>query len=294
MKISLIPSPCALGRDGSGMALGPERYLQAGADHALADRGFEVERVQTVERGGEYEDERPAVSEVEAEVADRVRSAAGRGALPLVLGGNCDTAFGVLAGSETSRTGIVWFDAHGDFNTPETSGSGYLAGMILAAATGRYREEVRESLGDGEPVPEANVVLVGVRDLDPKERALLESSAVSVVEAEKVRGEGVEGSLSGPLEDLASRVRQVYVHLDIDSLDPEHAPGVAFPTSGGLTPEEVEETLRIVARNLDVRAAALTAFDPERDEDDKTLQAGMRLMGALAQTAAASRNRRVA
>jgi arginase len=288
VEISLIASPYDLGRNDGGMALGPNHYLEAGAKDSLAEEGFSVE-VQTVERRGEYEDEPGAVSEVEAEVANHVRRAAARGALPLVLGGNCDTALGVLAGMDDPEIGVIWFDAHGDFNTPETSNSGYLGGMILAAATGRYNEEVRERIGHDGPVPERNVVHVGARDLDPEERASLESSAVSVVEARQVRREGAEASLSRPLENLASQVREVYVHLDIDSLDPEHAPGVVFPTPDGLTPEEVEEVLRLVAHNFEVKAAAMTAFDPERDEDDRTLQTGMRLMGTLAEAAAASR-----
>ena len=288
MEISLVSSPYDLGRNDGGMAFGPNRYLEAGAKGSLAEEGFGVE-VRTVERRAESEDEPGAVSEVEAQVADQVRGAVQRGALPLVLGGNCDTAFGVLAGLETSEIGVIWFDAHGDFNTPESSKSGYLAGMILAAVTGRYDEEVRERIGHDEPVPERNVVHVGVRDLDPEERASLDSSAVSVVDAREVKTKGAKETLSRPLEDLASRVREVYVHLDIDSLDPEHAPGVAFPAPGGLTPEEVEEVLRSVARNFEIKAAAMTAFDPERDEDDRTLRTGMRLVGALAGAAAASR-----
>jgi arginase len=283
VKISLISSPYDLGRDEGGMALGPRRYLEAGADRSLADRGFEVE-VRTVERRGTFEDEPGAVSEVGAALARRVRDATEGGALPLVLGGNCDTALGVLAGLSPSRVGVVWFDAHGDFNTPETSPSGYLAGMILAAATGQYAHEMWTRAGD--PVPEQDVVLVGVRDLDPEEHSRLESSDISVVGAEKVRTEGAEASLRGPLEGLASRAREVYVHLDLDSLSPEHAPGVDFPAPDGLAPEEVEEALRAVAQSFDVRAAAITAFDPERDEEDRTLRVGIRLMGALADAVA--------
>jgi arginase len=286
VKISLITSPYDLGRDGAGMALGPQRYLEGGAQHWLADRGLEVE-VQTVERRGDSGGESSAVSEVEAEVARHVRRAVEGGAHPLVLGGNCDTALGVLAGLSPSRIGVIWIDAHGDFNTPETSTSGYLAGMILAAATGQYRDEIRAS--DGEPVPEQNVVLVGVRDLDPEERSRLESSDINVVDAVKVRTEGAGASLREPLEGLASRVREVYVHLDVDSLDPEYAPGVDFPAPEGLTPGEVEEILQAVSRRFNVKSAAMTAFDPERDQGDRTLRVGIRLMGALADAAARSR-----
>lgn len=278
MRVSLIASPYDLGRDGGGMALGPARYLEAGADRALSERGFEVE-VETVERRGPFGDELDAVSRVNAAVAGRVRDAARRGDFPLVLGGNCDTALGTLAG--TGGVGIVWFDAHGDFNTPETSQSGYLAGMPVAIATGRCHGKLWQSVGGGEPVPDARVLMIGVRELDPEEGMRLRESGIPVAPA--VNGAGVKESLEDALAGFRSEVEEVYLHLDVDVLDPEESPGVTFPVPGGLSVDAVEEAVRAVAGSVRVRAASLTAYNPEKDAEDKTLRAGLRLMGALAE-----------
>lgn len=289
MKISLIASPYDLGREGEGMGAGPIRYLESGVEHALADRGFEVE-VDTVERGEPFGDEFSAVADVNADLTGRVRDAVERGAFPLVLAGNCDSALGTLAGIGTADVGIFWLDAHGDFNTPGTSPSGYLAGMVLATATGRCHEELWSSVGNGGPsVPEPLVVAAGIRDLDPDEGQGLESSEVRAVAASEINASGVEESLRAPLEDLRLRVDEVYLHLDIDSLDPRHAPGVDFPAPGGLSVEDVEEAIRMVAQRFSIKAAALTAYNPQRDEDDRTLRAGMRLIGTLSDAATDSR-----
>ncbi len=133
---------------------------------------------------------------------------------PIILAGNCNSCLGTLAGLSRDDLGIVWFDAHGDFNTPETSISGSIEGMSLAIATGSCHGELRERIGLARPVPEANVLLVATRNLDPNESVRLERSAVSLI--------GLE-TLPAALEALASRARAVYLHLDIDVLDPRAA-----------------------------------------------------------------------
>lgn len=289
MKIALIASPYDLGREGEGMGNGPIHYLESGVADALTARGVKVE-VDTVECGEPFENESSAVADTNAGLAGRVTKATERGAFPLVLGGNCDSALGTLAGIGTTGVGVVWMDAHGDFNTPETSPSGYFPGMVLAAVTGRCHQELWSRVGnDGPSVPESFVVAVGMRDLDPEEGQGLDDSEVHTVAASEVNETGVEESLRPPLEDLSSPVREVYLHLDKDSLDPRYAPGVDFPAPGGLSVEDVEEAIRMVAQRFRIRAAALTAYNPDRDEDDRTLRAGTRLIGAVAEAVAGSR-----
>lgn len=284
MKITLIASPYDCGWEGVGMALGPTHYLNAGADRTLSERGFEVE-IKTVERLGPFEEELDAVSEVNATVAEHVRRATERGDFPLVLGGNCDAAIGVVAGLDPARIGVIWFDAHGDFGTPETTPDGYLGSMPLSTITGHCHEKIREDTGNSAIMPEQRVVMVGVRDAEPDQRLRLEDSDVRVFSAAEVNGPNAE-ALREALEALRSQVEEVYVHLDIDSLDPEHAPGVDFPAKAGLSLEYVEELVRHVGQLFEVKAAAITAFNPESDEDDRTLHTGTRLMAALAKAGA--------
>lgn len=285
MKVALIASPYDLGWEHVGMGAGPIRYLEAGAAELLSERSFEV-NATVVERDGLFEDELSATADVNARLAKRVGKAVENGAFPLVLGGNCDSALGALSGIGASGTGIVWFDAHGDFATPGTSPDGYLGGMALATATGHCHDELRSSIGMDASVAESRVVMAGVRDVEHEQRPLLEASEVAVVKAERIHDEGPAKSLHAPLADLESRVGKVYLHLDIDSLDPRHTPGVDFPAPDGLSPEEVEEAINLVAEKFEIGAASLTAFNPGKDEDDKTLRLGMRLMAAVADAVA--------
>ena len=156
----------------------------------------------------------------------------------------------------------MWFDAHGDFNTPETSPGGFVDGMPLAMATGRCYPQVWQRLGE-EPaaVPEAHVLHVGSRDFDPGEQQSLADSGVEVVSGEDIVRRGVRAALVPALDTLRGHVEAVYLHIDIDVLDPAAAPAVDFPSTGGLTVPELEEAIWLVAGHLSVRAAALTAYD---------------------------------
>ncbi|HVG00128.1 MAG TPA: arginase family protein, partial [Chloroflexia bacterium] len=131
MKIGLVEVPYYFGREGVSMGAGPARYLEAGAAEELRRAGFEV-RVERVRLDSPVEDDRSAIVEVNSRVATVVLELAGEGYFPLVLAGLCNTAIGVLGGVGTEGTGVIWFDAHGDFNTPQTSTSGFLDGMALA------------------------------------------------------------------------------------------------------------------------------------------------------------------
>lgn len=282
MKVFLIASPYDLGREHVGMGAGPIRYLEAGAADFLSEQGFEME-TEIVKRKVPFEDAVSATADVNARLARHVGEAVENESFPLVLGGNCDSSLGVLSGIGSGEAGIVWFDAHGDFGTPRTSPDGYLGGMPLAIITGRCHEELWLRVGNTDPVPESRIVMAGVRDVEQEQRPLLEGSEVAVVEADRMREEGSATSLHAPLTELKSQVGKVYLHLDIDSLDPRRAPGVDFPAPGGLSPEELEEAINLLSETFEIQAASLTAFNPENDEDDKTLRLGMRLMAAIAE-----------
>lgn len=280
MRIALVAAPYDLGREHVGMGLGPIRYLEAVAESSLSGEGIDVS-VEVIERERPFEDEISAVADVNTRLAERVQETVARGCFPMVLGGNCDSALGTLAGLDPSDIGIVWVDAHGDFNTPQTSPSGYLAGMALATVTGRCHEELWSHIRCVAPIPEENVLLVGVRDLDPEEHSSLENSRVLTLPVSTINEKGVKDALTSSLEDMRSRVSCVYLHLDIDALDPRCAPAVDFPVPAGLSVEDVEEIILMISRNLDIEAAALTAFNPEKDVEDRTLEAGMSLLDTI-------------
>src|SRR6185369_6198983 len=168
---------------------------------------------------------------------------------------------------DPARPGIIWFDAHGDFNTPETTSSGSLDGMGLAIATGRCWRKLAGTIPGFSPVPEWNVLHVGARDLDAGEKPLLDASGVAVIDAQRIAAEGVRSSLEPALAALSGRVREVYVHVDIDVLDPREAPANQFSTPGGLAVDQLVEAIELIAERFTISATAITAYDPQYDPD---------------------------
>ena len=303
MKIRLILVPYHLGHARTGMGRGPERLLQAGADVALAALGHEVD-VAIVEQRTPPAHEVGATFELNRMLAESVRDALLHGAFPLVLSGNCNSCLGTLAGVRGARVGdrsaaapgggvedrvaeigIVWFDAHGDVNTPETTPSGFLDGMALAAATGRCWTSLASPLPGFAPVPEERVLLAGARDLDPGETDFLERSAMLVAPAARLRREGLQAALGSALDALRKRTRSLYLHLDLDVLDPSQATVNPWGAPGGLTVAEMEDAIRMVRHRFAVPAAALASYDPAGDVDGRASAAALRLLGALTEGA---------
>jgi len=280
MKIGLIAVPYAAGDDRHPASRGPARYLDAGAERVIAALGIEVISSR-VEHVGPFRDSVSASRAVGEQLAGAVRLAEHGGQTPLVLAGSCDAAIGLLAGLDRPTCGVVWIDAHGDFNTPESTVSGFFPGMSLAVVTGHCYQGMWRTMGNAEPIPESSVVMLGVRDLSPEEEAWrLEHSTIQVVGWRD--GEPI-ADVPAVLDRLAKRVDEVYLHVDNDGLDPTVSPGVSDPpVRGGLSLDQLEDAIREVASRFRIRAAALTNFNPDHDEDDETLRTGLRIIPAIA------------
>jgi arginase len=273
MDVSLIQVPYMLGDPHHGAAEGPRRYLESGAADLLTARGHHV-NVEVVERDGLG---LIAVSKALAPVVGR-SVAAGR--LPIVLAGSCDASLGVLAGFEHSSCGVVWIDAHADFNTPLSSVSGFFPGMSAAVIVGHCHAPLWSEAGDATPIPEERVAMVGTRELSPDaERVRLESSRIYVI---PWRDGLPQADIDAALDAVAGRVDEVYLHIDNDALDPAVAPGIVDePVPGGLSLEQLEDVVDAVIARFRIRAATLATYTPERDEDERTLRAGLRVIELL-------------
>jgi arginase len=186
-----------------------------------------------------------------AAVADEVAGVAGAGGVPLVVSGCCTTSLGTVAGLQRAgvEPAVVWFDAHGDVQTPQTSTSGYPGGMPLRQLVGGSERTGPRRLGLG-PVDERDVVLVDARDLDPAEAEFLASSAIRHVD--------VPGLADLPLPD-----RPLYLHIDLDVLDAADVPGVMYPVPGGPRADAVRAALRSVLDTGRVAAVGLACTWPE-------------------------------
>jgi arginase len=189
------------------------------------------------------------------QVADAVAAAAGQGTRPVVVSGDCTTSLGIVAGLQRAGLdpGIVWFDAHGDVQTPQTSASGYLGGMPLRILTGYRPGLIADGLGL-RPVPEHRIVLAGARDLDPPEATYLDGAAI-----------GRAGITD--LDPAALPDGPLYVHLDLDVIDPAFLPGLLNATPGGVTPAEIAAALGRLAATGRVAAVGIACtWRPGQDD----------------------------
>jgi arginase len=257
VRVALIQVPYYLGHEEVSWGAGPVRLVEAGAADALAQAGHQVE-VERVKRSGRRTDDIAGSFEVMRLVATHVAAAAGRGAFPVALGGNCQTTVGVAAGLST-ELGVVWLDAHPDFNTPEATVGGHLDAMSLSILTGTGWGAIRATIPGYRPFAESRVVLVGMRAAQPEELARLDASAIALVPPH----EPVEPALDA----LCGAVADVHVHLDLDVLDPSEGRANEYAADGGLSAANVERVIDAVASRFRVRSTALTAYDPAFDPD---------------------------
>jgi arginase len=197
-----------------------------------------------------------------------------------VLAGNCNTAVGTLAGLGADSTGVAWFDAHGDFNTPETTSSGFLDGTAVAIITGRCWRQLAATVPGFTPIADDRVCLIGTRDLDSLESALLEQSSVDVIEPKHLRS-----TLPRSLKSIRNHVENMYVHLDLDVLDSAVAPANSYALAGGLTLEDLDHALAQIAGEFRITGLTLSAYDPAVDTNGYAAQAAIRLISTAARVA---------
>ncbi|HEU4323329.1 MAG TPA: arginase family protein [Roseiflexaceae bacterium] len=253
-RYQLIGVPFDLNRPGERMGATPAALLPRLAGLPLPWAGAPV----LVEPEGLAGEERADLARIAAALAAQVRTARAAGAIPVVVGGDCLVSIGTMGGLGEAAAGVVWLDAHGDFNTPETTPSGYLGGMPLAALAGRCLPELTAAAGLHTPVAEKHIALLGPRDLDPPEQDALAASPVALLTTAQLRA--TPEQLGAALESVAA-AGPVYLHLDVDVLDAAVMPGAVYPTSDGLTLDELAAVLRTVRSRCDVAAVAITAIN---------------------------------
>lgn len=257
MHIHIVSLPFDSGVRNVRMGNGPRYLLDAGLPEHLQGQGHQVEITEINPALDPLTPEPTIMLQLNRQLATVVADALRNDAFPLVLAGSCYTAIGTVTGMGADRTGVFWFDSHADFNTPDTSGSGFLDGMAITMLTGRSWRHLLTGLADYQPVPENHVCLVGVRDIDPAERALLDTSAVQVVGPD-----GLAGDLQRVLTSLPSTIDQAYLHLDLDVLDPDTARANALTAPDGPDIAQTAAAIALIGAALPIRGMALSAFDP--------------------------------
>ena len=285
----MIGAALDLGAGRRGVDMGPSAIRYAGLDTRLAELGHECMdwgNVETaVAEATEVGDERarflPQIKDTCVRVAELVAQAASDGQLPLVLGGDHSVALGSLGGLARVHGpgGVLWIDAHGDLNSPETTPTGNVHGMVLAAALGLAGPRFRED-GWGLPaVGDSRVALIGVRSLDDGERDVLAGLDAAVFTMSDVDKLGVERSVRQALAHVAGP-GFVHVSLDMDVVDPDVAPGVGTPVRGGLSYREAHLALELVAESGLISSLDVVEVNPILDRENETGKLAVELVAS--------------
>ncbi|HEX5044661.1 MAG TPA: arginase family protein [Candidatus Polarisedimenticolaceae bacterium] len=275
MDLDLIVVPYEAGRRGVGVGAGPEALIEGGLAARLDGAGHDVRLVPVLAPEPANGREIAATFALMVQVSRAVDAARESGRLPLLLSGNCSVAaVGAVAGLR-GRPAVVWFDAHGDLNTPETTTSGFFDGMALSVALGRCWTEMAMRVPGFQPVPARDVVLLGARDMDPGERAFLVRDGLRAIPVEELRR-----GLPRFLETVLPQVSAAYVHLDLDVLDPAVGRANAYAAPDGLREDDVIWTVRQVVSSVPLGALAITAYDPSYDREGRVAAAALRIAEA--------------
>jgi len=259
------------------MGAGPPHLVACGLLDRLRESRRRVELSELAPPHEAWVAEIRTAFDLDRQLAGTVAAARTRGAFPLTLAGNCITSVGTVGGLGAGTTGVLWFDAHGDFNTPESTVGGFLDGMALATVVGRCWTSLAASVPGFAPVAEANVVLVGARDLDDAESELLNASAVV-----HLRAEEAATRLDAELAALGRRVDQIYVHVDLDVLDASEGRVNGYSGGQGLSRSELLAAIESAGQRCRVAAGAITAYDPAYDTDGRVARTAIDVALALA------------
>lgn len=279
MKVDIIRIPYDSGHRSFRAGQGPD-YLGALFAERLRARGQEVTD-RSIEARTFPTTEVSTTFELYRELALRVGETLTSDSFPLVLSGNCSCVVGTLGGLGSEPVAHLFFDGHGDFNTPDTTTSGFLDGMGLATATGRCWTAMAASIPGFTPIPERRVALVGARDIDELEERALVASEVTWISSRTIRNEGVSGALKSTLDRFRSEAERVYLHFDLDVLDPTVAHANRLSPPDGLRVEEVCDAVGLVRELLAVAAVSFASIEPELDEGGKTLEASLDILEAV-------------
>jgi arginase len=285
-RVAIIGAELDLGAGRRGVDMGPSAIRYAGLGERLAsldipsqDWGNVHTQIRETTDPGNHEARfLSQIRETCERIAEQVRSAAESGLTPLVLGGDHSVALGTIGAlaSLNGPGGVLWFDAHGDLNTPATTPSGNVHGMPLAAVLGRAGAGFESDHWPLPAVEPERVALIGVRSLDPGERAVVKEAGLAVFTISDIDRRGVEPVLREALERVAG-ASFVHISVDLDLVDPVVAPGVGSPVRGGLSYREAHLMMELVAESGLLASLELVEVNPILDHENATARLAVEL-----------------
>ena len=291
-KVRISGVPMDLGQSRRGVDMGPSALRGAGLQSSIKKLGLQVEDIGNLsvkqpeempigEKRAKYLQE---IAETCGDIAATVEKSFVEGFLPLVLGGDHSIAVGVAAGvashfrQDKKQIGYLWLDAHGDMNTPESSPSGNVHGMPLAAIMGYGAPELVDLLGFKPKAEPGNIVIVGARDLDAQERKIVKKSGIHVFTMRDIDERGMREVMADAIKFAMDDTAGIAVSLDMDFVDPSDAPGVGTPVRGGVTYREAHLAMEMIADTESMVSLEVVEINPIIDEHNRTALVGVELV----------------
>ena len=286
--VRIIGVPMDLGQNHRGVDMGPSAVRYANLARSLRNLGYETFDSGDINIPGHYalantsiQERLPLICKGCLSAYELGRQAVEAGEIPIFLGGDHSASIGTVGGvTHDTEVGLIWIDAHGDFNTPETSESQNIHGMALAVLLGLGPKELVDLGRPGPKVKPENVVLIGIRDLDEEEKKLVRNSGCTVFTMREVDEIGIRAVLTQTLDNF-SHLSSIHISLDLDVMDPQDAPGVGTPSQGGLTYREGQLIMEILADTGKLHSVDIMEINPILDIQNRTAQMAVNLTSSL-------------
>ncbi|MFC7393476.1 arginase [Scopulibacillus cellulosilyticus] len=292
--ISIIGVPMDLGQERRGVDMGPSAIRYAGVTERLEALGYNIEDLGDIaiaprntrakqSSGDEHLKNLDEVAEANNKLADAISQVIEKKRFPLIFGGDHSIAIGTLAGvtKPYKNLGVIWYDAHGDLNTAETSPSGNIHGMPLAVSLGLGHPSLTGIGGDQPKVKPENIVIIGARSLDKGERELIKEKNIRVYTMHEIDQFGMTKVMNDAINYLKEKTDGVHLSLDLDGLDPSDAPGVGTPVLGGISYRESHLAMEMLSEADILTSAEFVEVNPILDDKNRTADVAVALMGSL-------------
>ncbi|KIL39030.1 arginase [Gordoniibacillus kamchatkensis] len=290
-KISLIGVPLQYGADRTGVDMGPSAIRSSHVQTRLEALGYHIRDLgdihvnRTIEAcaAGEKLKHLKEIKNVNSQLCQVVADEMDKGQFPLVLGGDHSIAIGTIKGvlQHVNKLGVIWFDAHTDVNTDETTFTGNIHGMSLAVALGYGHHELTSIGGAEKTIRPENVAIIGARSIDPGERKFLKEKGIRVFTMHDIDRNGMKQVMEEALEIVTNGTDGVHLSLDLDGMDPGEAPGVGTPVSGGMSYRESHLAMEMLYERDCLVSAEFVEVNPMMDQHNKTAKIAVELIGSV-------------
>ena len=293
LNISIIGVPMDHGQNRRGVDMGPSAIRYAGVVDRIEELGHSVTDEGDIQIGhadGSVDTSTnlrnlKVITEATEALGDKVFEVAEAGNFPLVLGGDHSIAIGTLSGisERHENLGVIWYDAHADMNTSNTSPSGNIHGMPLAASFGHGHEKLTNIRGYSPKVKPENIVIIGARSVDPGERQLIKDHGIRVYSMHEIDKMGMNAVIEDSIRYLKEERKTDAVHLslDLDGIDPIYTPGVGTPVPGGISYRESHLAMEMLYDADIITSAEFVEVNPILDEKNRTADVAVALIGSL-------------